>query len=100
MRTLTESEYINLKTNFADQLELIKHNIVGRGVQVLIPLYEDLIGSKMNKNCDDCILDMMIILSLNYSNYEKNNSKGNDSRTNIQTEQPMEKNNRKRRKRI
>jgi hypothetical protein len=69
MRKLTENEYNDLKTNWSEQLELVKHKIVGRGVQKLIPLYESLTGTKLNINCDSCKFDMMVVISIAYKNY-------------------------------
>ena len=71
MRALTEMEYKNLIENYSDALTLAKQTMLANGIDDLIPLYEDLTMTKINPNCTDCRLDMMIILYLAVDTYEK-----------------------------
>ena len=69
MKPLTNDEYQFITSNFASQLELIKHGIVGNGVQSLIPIYERITETKMNINCTDCYKGMMLVIKTAVNNY-------------------------------
>jgi len=71
MKPLTEEQYKNLTENFGDALTLAKHSMVANGTDALIPIYEEISGEKMNPNCSDCRLDMMIVLYIAVEKYEK-----------------------------
>jgi hypothetical protein len=70
MKPLTEQQYQFIKDNYADALILAKQGMLANGIDELIPLYEDLTSEPFNYNCNDCKLDMMIILCISVSAYE------------------------------
>lgn len=75
MKPLEADEYLLLKTKFKEQLELIEHKILGRGLMPLVAIYERITETKLNKNCSDCWLDMMTCISIAYKNYNQTETK-------------------------
>jgi len=71
MKALTKDQYYNLKNNYVDAITLAKQSMLANGVDDLIPMYEDITGQVMNRNCSDCRLDMMILLYVACNNYER-----------------------------
>lgn len=71
MKQLTQEQYNLLKDNYSDALILAKQSMLANGVDDLIPMYEDLTGQVMNRNCSDCRLDMMILLYVAVNNFER-----------------------------
>lgn len=101
MRPLDEAEYRMLTTTFKDVIVLAEHKIVGRGYQILIPIYERITETRLNPKCESCQLDMCIVLSIAVKNYEQDNKEPtqpqiipNQAESNINTVTPKVKRNR------
>lgn len=81
MKPLDEAEYRMLTTTFKDVIVLAEHKIVGRGYQILIPIFERITDTRFNPKCEDCPLDLCIALSIAVKNYEQDNKEPTQPQT-------------------
>ncbi len=70
MNPLNDEQYKLLNEKYSDAITLAKNGMLANGIDTLIPLYEELTGQKMNTNCKDCKMDMMILFIISMKAYE------------------------------